>query len=218
MSACDQIDRAHMRRAIALGRLAQGRTWPNPPVGCVLVRDETVIAEAATAKGGRPHAEEQALAVAGAGAAGATAYVTLEPCAARSSGRPSCTDLLVASRVARVVAAARDASPHAGGRGLERLRDAGVRVEIGLLSEEAEPLAAGFLHRLATGCPLVESAEAADGFDAGFEPAPGEALETALRRYGAQGYTRLWTPRGGALAWELARQGLLSGQASEGMR
>lgn len=207
-----------MRRAIALGRLALGRTWPNPPVGCVIARGEEIIAEAATAQGGRPHAEEQALAAAGGETRGATAFVTLEPCARRSTGSASCTELLIAARVARVVAACRDASPHAAGKGLERLRDAGVRVEVGLLAEEAEFLSAGFLHRLATGCPLVESAEGPDGFDAAFEPAAGEALEAALKRHGAQGYTRLWTPRGGALAWELARLGLLCGQASEGMR
>lgn len=207
-----------MRRAIALGRLARGRAWPNPPVGCVIARDEAVIAEAATAEGGRPHAEEQALAAAGCLTRGATAFVTLEPCARRSTGTASCADLLIAARVARVVAACRDASPHAAGKGLERLRDAGIRVEIGLLEEEAEFLSAGFLHRLRTGRPLVESAEGPAGFDAAFEPSAGEALEAALKRYGAEGYTRLWTPRGGALAWELARLGLLSGQASEGMR
>jgi diaminohydroxyphosphoribosylaminopyrimidine deaminase/5-amino-6-(5-phosphoribosylamino)uracil reductase len=214
----DNLDRQHMRRAIAAGRRALGHAWPNPAVGCVVVSGDGVIAEAFTARGGRPHAEEQALAAAGAAAGGATAYVTLEPCAERSTGAASCTDLLIAAGVVRVVAASRDASPHAAGRGLQRLRDAGLRVEIGLMEEEAEPLAAGFLNRLATGRPLVETADEAEGYDAAFEPAAGEALESALKRYGAEGYTRLWTPRGGALAWELARQGLLSGQATEAMR
>jgi diaminohydroxyphosphoribosylaminopyrimidine deaminase/5-amino-6-(5-phosphoribosylamino)uracil reductase len=207
-----------MRRAIALGRLALGRTWPNPAVGCVVARGDEIVAEAATAPGGRPHAEEQALAAAGGRARAAAAFITLEPCAERSSGTPSCTELLLAARIARVVVACQDTSPHAAGRGLRRLKDAGVRVEIGLLAEEAEPLSAGFLHRLETGRPLVETADAATGFDAAFAPAPGEALEAALRRHGALGHTRLWTPRGGALAWELAREGLLSGQPSEGMR
>lgn len=209
----DSGDRHHMRRAIALGRLAMGRTWPNPTVGCVIARAAEIVAEAATAPGGRPHAEEQALGAAGARARAAAAFITLEPCAERSSGAPSCTDLLLSARIARVVIACRDTSPHAAGRGLQRLKDAGVQVEIGLMAEEAEVLSAGFLHRLATGRPLVETADAEDGFDAAFEPAPGEALETALRRYGDQGYSRLWTPRGGVLAWELAREGLLSGQA-----
>jgi diaminohydroxyphosphoribosylaminopyrimidine deaminase/5-amino-6-(5-phosphoribosylamino)uracil reductase len=207
-----------MRRAITLGGLALGSVWPNPAVGCVIVHGDEVLAEAATAPGGRPHAEEQALALAGGRARAAAAFITLEPCAERSSGAPSCTERLLAARVARVVLAGRDTSPHAAGRGLQKLKEAGVRVEIGLLAEEAEPLAAGFLHRLATGRPLVEAADAGQGFDAAFEPAAGEALDTALRRYGAAGYTRLWTPRGGALAWELARHGLLSRQATEAMR
>lgn len=204
------LDRLLMRRAIAAGRTALGHAWPNPAVGCVIARGEEVIAVAATAQGGRPHAEEQALAEAGERARGAAAFVTLEPCSSRSSGAPSCTDLLIRARIARVVFACEDRSPHASGRGLERLKDAGVMVEIGLLAEEAEALSQGFLHRLATGCPLVEAADSPAGYDAAFEPASGEALETALRRYGEAGYTRMWTPRGGALAWELGRMGLLA--------
>ena len=203
------LDRTLMRRAIAAGRQALGHAWPNPAVGCVIARGEEVIAVAATAQGGRPHAEEQALAEAGERARGAAAFVTLEPCASRSSGSPSCTDLLIGARVARVVFAVEDPSPHASGGGLERLKDAGVQVEIGLLAEEAEALSAGFLRRIRTGCPLIEAADDAAGYDACFDPSPGEALEAALRRYGGEGYTRLWTPRGGALAWELGRVGLL---------
>jgi diaminohydroxyphosphoribosylaminopyrimidine deaminase/5-amino-6-(5-phosphoribosylamino)uracil reductase len=214
----DDLDRVHMRRAIALGRQALGRAWPNPAVGCVLTRGDEIVAEAATAPGGRPHAEEQALAAAGTRARAGAAFVTLEPCAERSGGTASCAELLLSARIARVVVACLDASRHAAGRGLSRLKDAGVSVEIGLLADEADVLSAGFLHRLATGRPLVETAEAESGFDTAFEPAPGEALEAALKRYGGQGYTRLWTPRGGALAWELAREGLLSPQPSEAMR
>lgn len=212
MTGLDQTDRVNMRRAIAVGRRALGLAWPNPAVGCVITRGDEIIAEAATAPGGRPHAEEQALAAAGIGARASAAFVTLEPCAERSGGSASCAELLLAARVARVVVACQDASRHASGRGLRRLIDAGVRVEIGLLADEAEDLSAGFLHRLATGRPLIRTAHAGDGFDAGFEPASGEALAAALKRYGGEGYTRLWTPRGGALAWELAREGLLSGQ------
>ena len=88
-----------------------GETWPNPAVGCVLVNDGEVVAEAATAQGGRPHAEEQAVPAAGDRAKGATAYVTLEPCGARSSGRKSCAHFLAEAGVARVVIAALDPSP-----------------------------------------------------------------------------------------------------------
>src|SRR5579864_4357796 len=90
-------DAAMMRRAIALASSRLGRTGDNPAVGCVLVREGAVVAEAATAPGGRPHAEEQAVLAAGAAASGATAYVTLEPCGARSSGVPSCAELLAAA-------------------------------------------------------------------------------------------------------------------------
>jgi len=128
-------DEAHMRRAIGVAKANLGLTAPNPVVGCVIVRDGRILAEAATAPGGRPHAEEQALQ--GIDAAGATAYVTLEPCGERSSGAASCSQRLVAAGVARVVYACEDASPLASGQGRERLVAAGVIVERGLLADEA---------------------------------------------------------------------------------
>jgi diaminohydroxyphosphoribosylaminopyrimidine deaminase/5-amino-6-(5-phosphoribosylamino)uracil reductase len=124
-----------MRRAIQVALANLGKTDPNPVVGCVIVRDGVVLGEAATAPGGRPHAEEQALA--GVDAAGATAYVTLEPCGARSSGAKSCSELLTAAGVSRVVIACEDPSPFASGQGTERLRAAGIAVETGLLADEA---------------------------------------------------------------------------------
>lgn len=133
-------DEAWMRRAIALARAHVGRTGDNPSVGCVIVRDGAVVGEGVTGVGGRPHAEEQALVQAGGRARGATAYVTLEPCGERSSGAASCSERLVAAGVARVVVATTDASVRADGRGLQRLRDAGVPVALGLLHAEAEPL------------------------------------------------------------------------------
>lgn len=134
-----------MRRAIALARANHGSTAPNPSVGCVLVKGGLVLAEAATAPGGRPHAEEQALAAAGEAARGATAYVTLEPCGERSSGTASCSARLVAAGVARVAIACEDPSPYASGRGTERLIAAGISVSTGLLADEAGPLYAGWL-------------------------------------------------------------------------
>lgn len=124
-----------MRRAIevALGNL--GKTAPNPVVGCVIVKDGVILAEAATAAGGRPHAEEQALQ--GIDARGATAYVTLEPCGERSTGAASCSLRLVEAGVSRVVVACEDPSPFASGQGIERLKAAGVAVESGLLAAEA---------------------------------------------------------------------------------
>ena len=124
-----------MRRAIQVALTNLGKTAPNPVVGCVIVRDGGILAEAATAPGGRPHAEEQALDA--CDARGATAYVTLEPCGARSSGTASCSQRLVAAGIARVVYACEDPSPLASGQGSERLAAAGVVVERGLLSREA---------------------------------------------------------------------------------
>ncbi|RYF88516.1 MAG: riboflavin biosynthesis protein RibD, partial [Caulobacteraceae bacterium] len=102
-------DETHMRRAIALAEAQLGRTAPNPAVGCVIVRDDLVVGEGATGDGGRPHAEELALSQAGNKAKGATAYVTLEPCGERSGGGASCSSLLIAHGVSRVVVASADA-------------------------------------------------------------------------------------------------------------
>jgi diaminohydroxyphosphoribosylaminopyrimidine deaminase/5-amino-6-(5-phosphoribosylamino)uracil reductase len=137
-------DAAFMRRAIALAAARVGLTGDNPAVGCVLVADGVVVAEAATAEGGRPHAEEQALAAAGPAARGAVAYVTLEPCGERSSGAASCAERLVQAGVARVVVACDDASKFAAGRGAARLAAAGAPVETGLLAEEARALYASY--------------------------------------------------------------------------
>ena len=132
-----------MRRAIDLALAKMGDTWPNPAVGCVIARDGEVISEAVTASGGRPHAEEQAVPAAGDAAKGATAYVTMEPCGARSSGRTSCSHFLAHAGVARVVVAAVDPSPFASGRGTERLRQAGLEVETGLMCDEGAALCEG---------------------------------------------------------------------------
>ena len=129
-------DLAHMRRAIALARTHVGLTGDNPSVGCVLVKDGVVVGEGVTATGGRPHAEEQAIEKAGEKARGAVAYVTLEPCGARSTGAASCSQRLVAAGVAEVVIACEDASPYASGQGAERLAAAGVPVRLGVLADE----------------------------------------------------------------------------------
>lgn len=125
--------------AIDLARHRVGLTGVNPAVGCVLVRAGELLAAAVTAEGGRPHAEEQALDAAG-DATGATAYVTLEPCGARSTGARSCAERLAEARVARVVIGASDPSPYASGRGEEQLRAAGVAIDVGVLAEEAGEL------------------------------------------------------------------------------
>ena len=209
MSADLKTDEAHMRRALALALEAMGTTWPNPAVGCVLVKDGEVVAEAATATGGRPHAEEQAVPAAGEKARGSTAYVTMEPCGARSSGRSSCSQFLAEAGVARVVVASVDPSPFASGRGVERLRQAGLTVETGLLADEAAVLYEGYLHRLGTGRPMVRVSEDGQGFDARFAASPRADLTTELQRLGEAGYTRVWTSPG-ELADALSAQGLLT--------
>jgi|TARA_R100000935_G_scaffold39039_1_gene60425 diaminohydroxyphosphoribosylaminopyrimidine deaminase/5-amino-6-(5-phosphoribosylamino)uracil reductase len=133
-------DQIHMRRAIALARPNLGQTAENPSVGCVIVRDGTVAGEGATGVGGRPHAEEIAILAAGEAARGGVAYVTLEPCGARSSGAPGCATRLARAGVAEVVVACQDASPYADGQGLASLAAAGVRVRLGVLAEEAQAL------------------------------------------------------------------------------
>jgi diaminohydroxyphosphoribosylaminopyrimidine deaminase/5-amino-6-(5-phosphoribosylamino)uracil reductase len=133
-------DERWMAHAVALASARVGATGGNPTVGCVLVREGLLVAEAVTALGGRPHAEEQALAAAGETAGGATAYVTLEPCAERSSGAPSCTDRLMRAGIARVVLGADDSSRYAGGRGPARLVESGVDLTRGVLLAECQAL------------------------------------------------------------------------------
>jgi diaminohydroxyphosphoribosylaminopyrimidine deaminase/5-amino-6-(5-phosphoribosylamino)uracil reductase len=147
-------DEAHMRAALAMARRGLGTAWPNPSVGCVVVRDGRVVGRACTASGGRPHAEPLALAMAGPAARGATAYVTLEPCC--HHGRtPPCTDALIEAGVARVVIASRDVDPRVNGEGAARLRAAGIEVLEGVLAAEADEVNAGFFTRLRAGRPLV---------------------------------------------------------------
>lgn len=152
-----------MRAALTLARRGLGQTWPNPAVGCVVVRDDRVLGRGATGAGGRPHAEAMALAAAGE-ASGATVYVTLEPCA--HHGRtPPCADALVQAGVARVVCPLQDPDPRVSGRGFTRLRDAGITVDIGCMASEARALNGGFLSRIERGRPevLLKLATTMDG-------------------------------------------------------
>ncbi len=154
----------HMRSALALGRRGQGNTWPNPAVGCVIVQGERVVGRGWTQPGGRPHAETQALAQAGATARGATAYVTLEPCA--HHGRtPPCAEALVAAGVTRVVIACNDPDPRVAGRGLAILRAAGVELQTGVMQAEGARDLAGFFSRIRRGRPeiLLKLATSFDG-------------------------------------------------------
>jgi len=143
-----------MRAALALAARGLGNTWPNPSVGCVLVRDGQVVGRGWTQPGGRPHAETEALRRAGPAARGATAFVTLEPCN-HWGQTPPCTDALIAAGIARVVVALRDPDPRVNGTGLDRLRAAGIAVEEGTFGAEAAALNIGFIKRLRHGLPMV---------------------------------------------------------------
>ena len=145
---------AWMARAISLARLGLYTTDPNPRVGCVLVKNGELVAEGWHRKAGEPHAEKIALASAGSRAAGATAYVTLEPCCHHGRTSP-CSDALVAAGVERVVVAMQDPNPLVAGQGLEQLRSAGIEVLTGVLGNEAAKLNPGFIKRMAHGRPYV---------------------------------------------------------------
>jgi len=154
-----------MRHALALAARGLGRVSPNPAVGCVIVDGEDrVVGRGCTQPGGRPHAETVALAQAGKAARGATAYVTLEPCAHHGQ-TPPCADALVQAGVRRVVAAAEDPDPRVNGGGLNRLRNAGIEVSVGVLKSDALQLNEGFIRRIRDGRPLVtlKIAQSLDG-------------------------------------------------------
>lgn len=141
-----------MQCALTLADRMRGHVWPNPPVGCVIVKDGVSIAEAATHPGGRPHAERKAIEQARADAKGATLYVTLEPCS-HWGKTPPCADAIIEAGVSRVVCAIQDPDPRVNGGGFARLRHAGVDVAVGLCADEAERLMSGFFHRVHTGEP-----------------------------------------------------------------
>ncbi len=143
-----------MTLALALARRGLGNVAPNPAVGCILVKDSAVVGRGWTCTGGRPHAETEALSRAGAEAHGATAYVTLEPCAHHGETGPCC-EALIEAGIARCVVAIEDPDERVAGRGLKRLEEAGIEVTRGVGAAEAEALNAGFLMRVRDGRPLV---------------------------------------------------------------
>ncbi len=147
-------DAIHMAHALRLAARGLGNVWPNPAVGCVIVKDGRVVGRGWTQPGGRPHAEVRALEQAGPAAAGATAYVTLEPCA-HHGHTPPCAEALIAVKVARTVTALTDPDPRVSGKGHALLRAAGISVTEGVRAAEATRLNAGFLKRVTRGLPFV---------------------------------------------------------------
>jgi diaminohydroxyphosphoribosylaminopyrimidine deaminase / 5-amino-6-(5-phosphoribosylamino)uracil reductase len=197
-----------MARAIELARAQLGKTSPNPTVGCVIVRDGAIVGEGVTGNGGRPHAEEVALKAADDNAQDATAYVSLEPCNARSSGALSCSQLMIEAGIERVVIACEDPHP-LGAHGVSRLGAAGVEVMLGVLRSEAEALNCGFFKLIANGRPWLAIDADPSTYDAEFDLKREESYEAALDRVGKQGLTRIYVRPGTPLAAQLKARGLV---------
>jgi diaminohydroxyphosphoribosylaminopyrimidine deaminase/5-amino-6-(5-phosphoribosylamino)uracil reductase len=164
LRAQKETDRRFMQLALALGRRGLGRTWPNPAVGAVVVKDGVIVGRGWTQPGGRPHAEPEALRRAGEAARGATLYVTLEPCS--HFGRsPPCADAVVAAGISRVVTAIEDPNPLVAGQGHAKLRAAGITVDVGLCAAEAAHDHAGHFRRVRNGRPhvILKLAVSSDG-------------------------------------------------------
>ncbi|BBB99640.1 MULTISPECIES: bifunctional diaminohydroxyphosphoribosylaminopyrimidine deaminase/5-amino-6-(5-phosphoribosylamino)uracil reductase RibD [Bradyrhizobium] len=189
--AAKAADLRFMQLALALGRRGLGRTWPNPAVGAVIVKDGVIVGRGWTQAGGRPHAEVEALRRAGDAARGATLYVTLEPCS--HFGRsPPCADAVVAAGLARVVSAIEDPNPEVAGQGHAKLRAAGIAVDVGLCAAEAARDHAGHFRRIRDKRPhvILKLAVSADDKIAasGHKPVAisGEAARTRVHLLRAQ--------------------------------
>ena len=162
-----------MKLALSLGRRAQGNAWPNPAVGCVIEKDGRILGRGWTAPGGRPHAEVAALAQAGGDARGATAHVSLEPCAHHGQ-TPPCAQALIDAGIARVVAPLQDSDPQVSGRGFDMLRAAGVEVITGVLAKQAAHDLAGFFLNRDAKRPWL-TLKLASSFDGRIATANGES-------------------------------------------
>jgi diaminohydroxyphosphoribosylaminopyrimidine deaminase/5-amino-6-(5-phosphoribosylamino)uracil reductase len=184
-------DQRFMALALTLGRRGQGRTWPNPAVGAVVVRDGVIVGRGWTQPGGRPHAEPEALQRAGEAARGATLYVTLEPCS-HIGKSPPCADAIIAAGITRVVSAIEDPNPEVAGQGHAKLRAAGITVDIGLGAAEAARDHAGHFRRVRDKRPHVVLKLAVSSDDkigaAGREPVAvsGEAAKARVHLLRAQ--------------------------------
>ena len=154
MTTQNTIDKKWMSLTLSLAKRTKGATWPNPNVGCVIVKDDKLIGRGWTAPTGRPHAETLALKSAGEASVNSTAYVTLEPCAHTGETKP-CTASLIGANVARVVIATRDPDPRVSGRGLELLKNAGISITEGVLKNEACYEHFGFFNRILNGKPKI---------------------------------------------------------------
>ena len=164
VDSASEVDRRYMALALTLGRRGLGRTWPNPAVGAVIVKDDMIVGRGWTQPGGRPHAEVEALRRAGKAARGATLYVTLEPCSHHGK-TPPCANAIIAAGIQRVVSALEDPNPKVAGEGHRRLAAAGIDVDIGIGAEQARRDHAGHVRRVRDGRPnvMLKLAISADG-------------------------------------------------------
>ena len=184
-------DQRYMALALALGRRGQGRTWPNPAVGAVVVKDGVIVGRGWTQPGGRPHAEPEALRRAGEAARGATLYVTLEPCS-HFGKSPPCVDAVIASGISRVMSAIEDPNPEVAGKGHAKMRAAGIAVDVGLCAAEAARDHAGHFRRIREKRPHVILKLAVSADDkiaaAGHKPVAitGDAAKTRVHLLRAQ--------------------------------
>lgn len=183
-------DLRFMDAALAQGFSGLGLTAPNPSVGCVIVKSGKVLGASATGKGGRPHAESQALEQAGEAAEDATCYVSLEPCA-HWGQTPPCADQLIKAKIARVVIACEDPFAEVDGRGIAKLKEAGIKVDVGLRQDRAEHQHAGFFSLLKSGMPIIQTDDRASLYDCDIEAQSGETEDQALKRLGQVGITRV---------------------------
>ena len=181
-------DQFYMQQAIELAKLGRFTTTPNPNVGCIIVKNDQIIGKGFHLKAGLPHAEVYALKMAGDEAKDAIAYVTLEPCS--HYGRtPPCADALIRSGIKRVVIAMQDPNPNVAGKGIKRLKDAGIEVMVGVLNEQAEAINKGFLKCMRTGKPYVQLKLAAS-LDGKIAMASGESkwITSSVARQDVQQY------------------------------
>jgi diaminohydroxyphosphoribosylaminopyrimidine deaminase/5-amino-6-(5-phosphoribosylamino)uracil reductase len=197
-----------MSLALAQARAQLGRTAPNPSVGCVLAQDDRIIATGATADQGRPHAERVALDKAGDAARGATAYVTLEPCAHHGQ-TPPCAEALVEAGIARVVIACHDHDPRVAGKGVSILQQAGIETVNDVLAAQGEPLYSAFFRRLKTGEASLYLDQRPLTYEATIISETLDALRDELAELGAQGISRARLDPSSPLAQSARAAGLV---------
>lgn len=192
MTNAHEKDEFFMRQALELAKTNLGKTSPSPSVGCVIVKDGVVVGSGVTDIGGRPHAEFQAITMAGDLAIGAEIYVTLEPCAHESHRGPACSNILLEIKPKRVIIAHLDPDPRTSGKGLTRLLANEIQTKIGILEDDARQVNAGFINWILHKKPIIGISENGESYDAPFEIRQGEDFETALLRHGEMGHTRVW--------------------------